>query len=83
MATKKQEAEFIASQKINYAQQILSEISGAQLHELSPKIMRKIIDSRHMLMQASNALNACPFCGVSPTSGCPTCEQAGRIKAGA
>lgn len=21
----------------------------------------------------------CPFCGVSPTSGCPTCEQAGRL----
>jgi len=22
----------------------------------------------------------CPFCGVSPTLGCPTCEQAGRLK---
>lgn len=27
-------------------------------------------------------LNTCPFCGVSPTDGCPTCEQAGRLKTG-
>jgi hypothetical protein len=27
-------------------------------------------------------LNTCPFCGVSPTDGCPTCEEAGRLKTG-
>ena len=80
MATVEQyEAKFIASQKINYAQQILSEITNEQFRLLPMGVMAKVIDSRHALKQASNALNVCPFCGVSPTSGCPTCEQAGRL----
>jgi hypothetical protein len=35
-------------------------------------IKTKLNDLRH----------TCPFCGVSPTDGCPTCEAAGRIKTG-
>jgi hypothetical protein len=33
-------------------------------------------------LKLNTQLNTCPFCGVSPTDGCPTCEQAGRLKTG-